>query len=226
MHVDLPARRSSDRGAVRTASLGLIALLVLSAALAGCAGAKKTPQVIFATPTPEPTPTPSPTPEVTPSPTPTPVPTPTPAPTTGPCKGSSLTITLQPQGGQAWQGVTGHELATFQLQNTGSIPCLISIKSQPLLLNGDGSILISGLNVGSSSSLLVQPNGTLKSTVQTGNLCAAPPLVAPVTVAFVLGGTGLVYAAAASPSDMGGVPPCTGDNAVASGEILMTSWAP
>ena len=72
----------------------------------------------------------------------------------------------------------------------------------------------------------MQPNGTLKSTVQTGNLCAAPPLVAPITVAFVLGASGLVYAAPASPSDMSGAPPCTGDNAVPAGEILMTSWAP
>ena len=88
MHAHLPARRSSERATVRTASLGLVALLVLGAALGGCAGAKKTPQVLFATPTPEPTPTPSPTPVVTPSPTPTAAPTPTPAPTTGPCNGS------------------------------------------------------------------------------------------------------------------------------------------
>jgi hypothetical protein len=226
MHADQPARRSDGHTTVRTASLGLIALLVLGGALAGCAGAKKTPQVVFATPTPSPSPTPSPTPVVTPSPTPTLAPTPTPVPTPGPCSGSSLTITLQPQSGQAWQGATGHELATFELKNTGSVACIVKSKSQPLLLNGDGSILITGPDAGSPSPLLVAPGATLKSTVQTGNLCAAPPLVAPIQVGFVMSGTGLVIAPPAAASDMGAIPSCLGDSSVPSGEILMTSWAP
>jgi hypothetical protein len=211
---------------VRPLALGLIAMLVLGAALVGCAGATKTPKVIFVTPTPLPTPVPTPTPVVTPSPTPTPVPTPKPTPTTGPCNGASLTITLTLQGGQAWQSSAGHEIASFLLTNTGSVACLVSSRSQPLLLNGDGSILISGPNPGSPAALLVPPNGTLRSSVQTGNLCAPPPLLAPIQVAFVMPGTGLVYAAPASPTDMGGIPPCNGDNSVPSGDIVMTSWAP
>jgi hypothetical protein len=210
----------------RSASFGLIAALVLGAALAGCSGAAKTPKVVFVTPTPRPTPVPTPTPEVTPSPTPTPKPTPKPTPTVGPCYGGDLKVTIQVQGGVAWQSSTGHEMATFELKNTGSKPCLVMSKSQPLLLNGDDSILIAGPNPGSAPMLLLAPNATLRASVQTSNLCAAPPILAPVRVAFVMFGTGEVTADAASPTDLAGVPPCAGDNTKPSGEMQMTSWAP
>ena len=157
MQADQPARRSGDRRQVRALSLGLAAMLVLGAALAGCAGAAKTPKVLFVTPTPSPTPEPTPTPEITPSPTPTPVPTPVPTPTTGPCNGASLAITIESQGGLAWQPVSGHQMANFDLKNTGSTACLVSAKSQPLLLNGDESPLITGSVPGASTSLLLQP---------------------------------------------------------------------
>jgi len=246
MQADQPARRShgrqpsgsqpsgsqpsgfqpNGRRQVRAFSLGLVAMLVLGAALAGCAGAAKTPKVLFVTPTPSPTPEPTPTPEITPSPTPTPVPTPVPTPTTGPCNGASLAISISTQSGLGWQTVSGHQMANFELKNTGSTVCLVSSKSQPLLLNGDNSPLITGSNPGSSTSLRLQPGATLKATVQTGNLCAAPPLIAPLQVAFVMPGTGLVIAAPASQSDMGGAPPCTGDATKPSGDIQMSSWAP
>jgi hypothetical protein len=206
--------------------VGLVAALAIGVVLAGCAGAKKTPALLFVTFTPSPTPVPTPTPEVTPSPTPTPPPTPKPTPTTGPCNGSSLTITLTLQNGEAWQTGSGRAMASFELKNTGSTPCLVSSKSQPLLLNGDGSILITGPEAGSAAYLLVQPNGTLRTSIQTGNLCASPPLLAPVQVGFVLPGTGLVVVPPPSPSDMGGVPPCSGDSSKPSGDIQMSSWAP
>ncbi|MGD0019915.1 MAG: hypothetical protein ABSD62_11725 [Candidatus Limnocylindrales bacterium] len=210
----------------RSASLGLIAMLVLGAALAGCSGPTKTPVVVFVTPTPKPTPVPTPTPEVTEAPTPTPVPTPKPSPTVGPCYGSNLKITITVSGGLTWQSGAGHEMATFELKNTGPVPCLVKSKSQPLLLNGDDSILITGPDPGSAPMLRLEPNGTLLASVQTSNLCAAPPIVAPVRVAFVISGTGMVTADPASPTDLAGVPPCMADNSVPSGDIQMTSWAP
>jgi hypothetical protein len=228
MHAHIPARRSRERRAASSASLGLIAMLVLGAALAGCAGSTKTPVVVFVTPTPKPTPvpTPSPTPEITVAPTPTKAPTPKPVPTVGPCFGGSLSLTITLQGGQAWQSGTGHEMATFELKNTGSSQCIVKAKSKPLLLNGDGSILITGPDPGSASNLMLAPNGILHASVQTSNLCAAPPIAAPVRVAFIMSGTGMVIADPASPTDLAGVPPCMGDNGVPAGDIQMTSWAP
>jgi hypothetical protein len=210
----------------RSASLGLIAMLVLGAALAGCGSTAKTPAVVFVTPTPTATPVPTPTPEVTEAPTPTPVPTPKPTPTVGPCYGASLAVTIVVDGGLAWQSGTGHEMATFQLKNTGSVPCQVKSKSQPLLLNGNDSILITGPDPGSAPMLMLAPNATLRASVQTSNLCAAPPIIAPVRVAFVMFGTGMVIAEPASPTDLAGVPPCIGDNSVPSGDVQMTSWAP
>ena len=87
-------------------------------------------------------------------------------------------------------------------------------------------ILIAGPEAGSAGILMLDLNATLKTTVQTGNLCAAPPIVAPVRVAFVMSGTGLVIAETTSPTEMGGIPSCQGPATVPSGEIQMTSWAP
>jgi hypothetical protein len=95
-----------------------------------------------------------------------------------------------------------------------------------MLLNGDESILIAGPDPGSAGTLMLDPNATLKTSVQTANLCAAPPIVAPVRVAFVMSGTGLVMAEATSPTEMGGIPSCQGPATVPSGDIQMTSWAP
>ena len=226
MPADLPAHRSTERRPARPARIGLIAALVLGIAVVGCASSTKTPKIIYITPSPAPTPAPTPTPEITPSPTPTPTPTPVPSPTIGPCNGSNLTITIQTVSGLTWQENSGHQMATFQLKNTGPIPCQVKAKSQPMLLNGDDSILITGPDPGSTGTLMLDPGATLKSSVQTGNLCAAPPIVAPVRVAFVMSGTGLVTAEATSPTDMGGIPSCLNDSTVPSGDIQMTSWAP
>ena len=226
MYAHFPARRPSERRVARSASLGLVVALALGAALAGCSGAVKTHQVVFVTPTPTPTRAPTPTPVVTPKPTPTPSPTPKPSPTTGPCYGANISIAITVNGGVAWQSGSGHEMASFVLTNKGSAPCLFKSKSQPMLLNGDGSILLSGPNPGSVPMLMLAAGKTLQASVQTANLCAAPPITAPVRVGFLIAGTGLVIADPASPTDLGGVPPCTGDANVPSGDIQMTSWAP
>ncbi len=229
MLADLLAHRSTERRPARPAPLGLIAALALGVAIAGCASSTKTPQMIYLTPvppTPTPKPTPTPTPEITVAPTPKPTPTPVPSATIGPCDGSSLTITILTDSGLTWQSGTGHQLATFQLKNTGPVPCLVKAKSQPVLLNGDDSILITGLDPGSAGTLMVDPNATLKTSVQTSDLCGAPPIVAPVQVAFIMSGTGLVTVAATSPTDVGGIPPCLTDPTIPTGEIQMTSWAP
>jgi hypothetical protein len=129
-------------------------------------------------------------------------------------------------GGSAWQGGAGHQMASFQLKNNGPVACLVRAKSQPLLVNGDGIILITGADAGAAATLRVEPNGILKSSVQTSNLCAAPPIVAPVLVEFVLPGTGLVIVPAPSTTDTGGVPSCLADPGTPTGSIDMQSWAP
>jgi hypothetical protein len=202
-----------------------LAAIALAGAVIGCSGSGSTPTIGNATPTPG-APTPSPTSTL--APTPTPTPTPTPISTPGPCNASDLTITIQDSGGGIfWQGGGGHALATFQLQNTGSVACTVKARTQPMLLNGDGSILILGLAAGASATLTLAPSGTLKAIVQTGNLCNSPTIVAPVKVGFMEpGSTGLVVAQPLSPSDVGGVPPCLGDPSITSGSIEMQPWSP
>jgi len=226
MQGSLQANRTSARAATRRGWMGLAAALVLGAALAGCAGATKTPVVKFVTPTPVVTPTPEPTPSPTDTPTPTPRPTPTPAPTIGPCPGTNLSVSIVANGASAWQSGSGHAMADFTVKNIGSSQCTMQSKSQPVLLNGDTTILIMGSGPGSVPLLNLAPGASVKASVQTSNLCAAPAIIAPVQVGFIMSGTGLVIASPASPSDIGGVPPCTGDNSIASGTIQMTSWAP
>jgi hypothetical protein len=113
------------------------------------------------------------------------------------------------------------------LKNTGSVSCTVRAKDQPLLLNGDDSILILGAAGGSSALLTLGPGAVLHADVQTGNMCDTPAIVAPVRVAFMMpGGTGLVVATPLSASDTGGVPPCLADPSVYSGSISMQPWAP
>jgi hypothetical protein len=121
----------------------------------------------------------------------------------------------------------GHVMATFHLKNNGPIACTVKAKDQPLLLNGNDTILINGPAAGSSATLTLAPGGTLSTDVQTGNLCDAPAIVAPVRVAFMMpGGTGEVVATPLSPTDEGGIPSYMGDPSVYSGSIDMQPWAP
>ena len=158
--------------------------------------------------------------------TPTAVPTPSPSPTIGPCSAVDVSIDITVDQGTYWQGAAGHKAAKFKLTNDGSAGCIVKAKSQPLLLNGDGGVLITGAAAGSSASLTVTAGSSISSQVQTGNLCHAPTIVAPVRVAFVLPGTGTVIATTGSPTDTGAIPPCLGDPGVNSGDITMTLWAP
>jgi hypothetical protein len=158
--------------------------------------------------------------------TPTAVPTPTPSPTIGPCSAVDVSIDITVDQGTYWQGAAGHKAAKFKLTNDGSAGCIVKAKSQPLLLNGDGGVLITGAAAGSSASLTVAAGSSISSQVQTGNLCHAPTIVAPVRIAFVLPGTGTVIATTGSPTDTGAIPPCLGDPGVSSGDITMTLWAP
>jgi hypothetical protein len=224
MPADIRADRIAGSTLSRRAPFGILAAIVVGLALAGCAGATKTPQIIYTTPSPSPTPEPTPSPE--PTPTPEPTPSPTPAPTLGPCPGYSLSATLAVSGGQAWQGGAGSKQATVVLKNDGSTRCVVKSKSQPVLLNGDQSILITGPVAGTPASLMLDPGKTLQTSVSTSNLCASPPIIAPVQVGFIMAGTGLVIVDAASSTDIGGVPPCNGDPSVPSGEMSMSSWAP
>jgi hypothetical protein len=230
VHSDPPGRR-------RRGPTTLLAGLALCFAVAGCSGSSATPPTIYITPTPAPaTPTATPTPEATASPTdaqaaeptatPTDTPVPTPVPTPGPCNASYLALTIQSSGGIYWQGGAGHAIATFQLKNTGAVACTLKSRGQPLLLNGDDSILILGHAPGASATLTLAPGAAVHTDVQTGNFCDGPTIVAPVRVAFMMpGGTGLIVTQPLSSSDTGGVPPCVGDPSVYSGSIDMQPWA-
>jgi hypothetical protein len=212
-------------GRVRSLAPGLIAL----ALVAGCGTASPTvlptaggpatstataPTLIGSTSTPSA------------QPTPTPQPTPSPSPTIGPCSPVAISIDITADQGTYWQGAAGQRAAKFTLTNGGSVDCIVKAKSQPLLLNGDGAVLITGPAAGTSASITVAAGSSVSAQVQTGNLCHAPTIVAPVRVAFVLPGIGTEIASTASATDIGGIPPCLGDPGVASGDISMQVWAP
>jgi hypothetical protein len=155
-----------------------------------------------------------------------PPPTPSPSPTIGPCSPVAISINITANSSTYWQGAAGQRSARFTLTNSGSTDCIVRAKSQPLLLNGDGGTLITGAAAGTSASLTVAAGASLTTQVQTGNLCHAPTIVAPVRVAFVMPGIGTEIATTATAADTGAIPPCLGDPAVASGDISMTVWAP
>ena len=158
--------------------------------------------------------------------TPTAQPTPSPSPTIGPCAAVNIAIDITADSGNYWQGAAGQRQAKFTLTNGGSTDCIVKAKSQPILLNGDGAVLITGPAAGTSASLTVPAGASLSTEVKTGNLCHAPTIVAPIRVAFVMPGTGTEIATTASATDTGGIPSCLGDANVASGDISMTTWAP
>ena len=220
---------------VRHGPVALLVAAALGVALAGCTGSGATPQVVYITPGPASggvdasssvaaSVTAAPSATQAPTLAPTFAATATPAP--GPCNASNLTATVQSSGGISWQSGAGHRMATFVLKNVGPVACNVKAKSQPLLLNGDDSILILGPAPGSSATLMLAPGGTVHTIVQTGNLCGAPTIIAPVKVAFMMpGGVGLVVATPLSASDEGGMPPCMGDPSTYSGSIDMQPWA-
>jgi hypothetical protein len=118
-------------------------------------------------------------------------------------------------------------MATLILKNTGAVACNIKAKSQPLLLNGDGSVLVLGAAAGTSTTLKIVPGGKIHADVQTGNVCGLPAIIDPVKVGFMFGGgTGLVVATPLSSTDEGALPSCMGDPSIYSGSIEVQPWAP
>jgi hypothetical protein len=212
-------------GRARLSAFGALALV---AVLVGCGESSKTPVPTTGGPALTATATTSNGVTATPTglATPTAKPTPTPSPTVGPCSAVDVAIEITVDQGIFWQGAAGHKGAKFTLTNDGSAACIVKAKSQPLLINGDGAVLITGTAAGTSAALTVAAGSSISTAIQTGNLCHAPTIVAPVRVAFVLPGIGTVIATTASPTDTGAIPPCLGDPAVASGDITMTVWAP
>ncbi len=160
------------------------------------------------------------------APTPTPAPTataqPTPSPTPDPaslsCAPGQLAarITL-------WEGAAGHRIAHVELTNAGSGACTIRAMSKPQLVDGNGSVLIDGVDPSASKLLVVAAGDVLKTLVQDANYCGPDP-VAPVSVAFVLSSGGRIVATPVSPTDVT-VPPCNGAPGSA-GDIEMQPWAP
>jgi hypothetical protein len=120
----------------------------------------------------------------------------------------------------------GHRIAHVELTNTTTgVTCTIRALSRPQLVDGHGSVLINGGTPAASATLKMAPGAVLTALVQDGNYCLPEP-VAPVTVAFVLGGTaGRIVATPVSPTDADGVPPCLG-GAGSAGSIEMQPWAP
>ena len=212
-------------GRARLSAFGALALV---AVLVGCGESSKTPVPTTGGPALTATATTSNGVTATPTglATPTAKPTPTPSPTVGPCSAVDVAIEITVDQGIFWQGAAGHRGAKLTLTNDGSAACIVKAKSQPLLINGDGAVLITGTAAGTSAALTVAAGSSISTAIQTGNLCHAPTIVAPVRVAFVLPGIGTVIATTASPTDTGAIPPCLGDPAVASGDITMTVWAP
>ncbi len=144
----------------------------------------------------------------------------------GACRATSLDITLTPQDGQDWQAGTGHRLAVFTLKNAGPADCRVRAKSQPMLVNGDGSILIAANAAPASDWVNVAKGAALKTTVQTSNLCTTTTLVAPLRIAFVMPEGDTIIAMPGGPTDMGADPGCPGDPGTPSGAIEMQPWAP
>lgn len=123
-----------------------------------------------------------------------------------------------------WEGATGHRIADMELRNTGATACLWPTLDQPQLVDGTGTVLISGAVAAVGDVLNLAPGDVLTTLVQDANYCLPTP-VAPVTVAFVLpGSTERVVAAPVSATDIDGVPPCNGP-AGSPGDIEMHPWS-
>lgn len=224
-----PGSKRSETNA-RSGSFALeIALgALIVAALAGCAGSAAThTRGAGATPRTSATASAGATSVPDATPTPTAAGSATAAATIGPCTAVALDIKLTPQDGLDWQAASGHHEATFTLTNAGTVACQVKAKSQPLLVNGDGLTLVTGAAPGASDWIAVDPGATLKTKVQTSNLCTKDTIIAPLRIAFAMpGGSGTVVAMPASSSDVGANPGCAGDPATPSGTIEMQPWAP
>ena len=168
-------------------------------------------------------PTPSPTATATSAPSATVAPTASGAAspsTSAACDPAKLSAKVM-----SWEGAAGHRVATVQLANGGASACSVPALAQPQLVDGANTVLIDSTPPVSPAQVSIAAGGTLGTMVQDGNYCGPTP-TAPVTVAFVFGGSiGRIVAAPLSATDTSGVPPCLGP-AGSAGDIEMQAWSP
>jgi Protein of unknown function (DUF4232) len=146
-----------------------------------------------------------------------PTPTATPAPVaTRTCTPNDVDAVIT-----AWDGAAGSRIATVELHQTSTTPCVVDPLPQPWLADGKGHALITG-KAGTGTPIEIAPGDVLHTLVQAGNYCGPDP-VAPVTVAFNQG-EAVFVATALSPNDLSGVPPCNG-TAGPKDDIAMHPWA-
>jgi len=137
------------------------------------------------------------------------------APTTGPCDPANLAARIT-----AWEGAAGSRIADVSLTNTGETPCLMPETPRPQLVDGRGAVLAQGKITTGSKMIEVATGEVLTTLVDVSNVCVQP--VAPVTVAFDMGGDRRLVAQPYSPTDAT-VPPCNGPGQPA--EIQMHPWS-
>jgi hypothetical protein len=191
-------------------------ILAANAGLFGTASVGAPPSLVASLPSSQPS-----IPVATVAPTRSEAPTlpPTAAPITA-CSSQALSAQVT-----AWSGAAGSRVASVTLTNTGSVTCRLRTMDRPELVAGaSGShVLIEGAASSGTATLLLDAGASVRTQAEASNYCGADP-VAPVSVAFVLGGGERVVAAPRSASDTFGVPPCLGSLAPAT--MTMHPWAP
>lgn len=190
-------------------------------ALVGCSG-PSTPGPSVGPASISPSVAPSEVPSSAPSPSPKPTPT---AKLIAVCLSTQLAAKVT-----AWQGATGHQIASVTLTNTSTHTCTVQGTPEVELLDAHKNILIDSQTGGPNGlphiakgapAFHLAHGATLKTLVQDDNYCGAAPAL-PTTVAFVLpAGAGRLIAAA---GPGGTVPPCTG-NPGSLGSISMNGLA-
>ena len=193
----------------------------LTLGLIGCSG-PSTPGPSVGPGSLAPSVAPSAVPSAVPSPSKTPPPTPKPIAI---CLATQLAAKVT-----AWQGATGHQIATVTLTNSSTHTCTVQGTPEVELLDAHKNILIDSQTGGPNGlphiakgapAFHLAHGASVKTLVQDDNYCGAAPAL-PTTIAFVLPSNAGRLIAAAGPG--GGVPPCTG-SAGSLGSIAMNGWA-
>jgi hypothetical protein len=196
-------RTSSNVGADASASPSDVAI-VESASPAPSASEAPSPSV-----------EPSVAPSATPEPTPTGTPAPTPTPALGPCTRGDLTARIT-----SWEGAAGNRIAMVTITNSGGNACTMPETTIPQLVDGAGTVLAQGTGSAGGRELTLQPGDIRTSEVDVANVCTTP-VVAPVSIAYDLGGGRRVVSRPLKETDAT-VPPCNGPGQPAS--IAMKAW--
>jgi hypothetical protein len=201
---------------------GVLLAIGLALGLIGCSG-PTTPEPSLGPGSVAPSVAPSDVPSVAPSPSSSKTPAPTPKPIAV-CLATQLAAKVT-----AWQGATGHKIASVTLTNTSTHPCTVQGTPEVELLDTHMNILIDSQTGGPNGlpniakgapAFHLAHGGSVKTLVQDDNYCGAAPAL-PTTVAFVLPANAGRLIAAAGPG--GGVPPCTGTPG-SLGSIAMNGW--